>query len=68
MGLNTLQEIERAIRTLEPQELDELYTWLDQNCPQPLDARVRGDLAAGCRDKAIQRAQDDEKNGRVQAL
>jgi hypothetical protein len=68
MGLNTVQEIERAIRALKPQELEELYSWLDQNCPQPIDNRAQTDLAAGHLDKAIQRALDDEKNGRVQPL
>jgi hypothetical protein len=28
MGLNTLQEIERAITALKPRELEELYSWL----------------------------------------
>ncbi len=68
MGLKTVQEIERAIRALKPQELEELYSWLDQNCPQPIDTRVQADLAAGHLDNAIQRALDDEKNGRVQPL
>jgi hypothetical protein len=68
MGLNTLQEIERAIRALKPRELEELYSWLDQNCPQPIDTRVQSDLAAGHLDNAIHRALDDEKNGRVQPL
>ena len=68
MGLNTLQEIERAITALKPQELEELYEWLDQNCPQPIDSRLQSDLAAGRLDKAIHRALDDEKNGRVQPL
>jgi hypothetical protein len=68
MGLNTLQEIERAIRALKPRELEELYSWLDQNCPQPIDTRVQSDLAAGHLDSAIHRALDDEKNGRVQPL
>ena len=68
MGLNTLQEIKHAIRALKPQELEELYSWLDQNCPQPIDTRVQSDLAAGRLDKAIYRALDDEKNGRVQPL
>ena len=46
MGLNRVREIERAIRALKPQELEELYSWLDQNCPQPIDTRVQADLAA----------------------
>jgi hypothetical protein len=68
MGLNTVQEIERAIDALTPEELDQLYSWLDQRHPQPIDARVQSDLAAGRLDKAIRRALDDEKNGRVQPL
>jgi hypothetical protein len=68
MGLSTVQEIERAIRALKPQELEELYSWLEQNCPQPVDARVQSDLGAGRLDKAIQRALDDENNGRVGPL
>jgi hypothetical protein len=68
MGLNTVQEIERAIRALKPEELEELYSWLDQNCPQPIDTRVQSDLAVGRLDNAIHRALDDGKNGRVQPL
>ena len=68
MGLNTVEEIERAIRALNPHELEELCSWLDQNCPQPIDTRVQSDLAAGHLDIAIHRALDDEKNGRVQPL
>jgi hypothetical protein len=67
MGLNTVQEIERAIGTLTPQELEELWVWLDQH-PHPIDTRIQSDLAAGRLDKALQRALDDEKNGRVQPL
>ena len=68
MGLNTVQEIERAIGALTPQELEELYSWLDQNCPQPIDTRLQSDLTAGRLDKAIHRALDDETSGRVQPL
>jgi hypothetical protein len=68
-GLNTVRDIERAIDALTPQELDDLYSWLDQRHPQqPIDARVQSDLAAGRLDKAIRRALDDQKNGRVQPL
>ena len=68
MGLSTVQEIERAIGALMPQELEELYSWLDQHCPQPIDTRVQSDLVAGRLDKAILLAFDDERNGRVQPL
>jgi hypothetical protein len=68
MGLSTVQEIERAIGALTPRELEELYSWLDQNCPQPIDVRLESDLAAGRLDQAIHRALDDEKSGRAQPL
>lgn len=66
--MNTLQEIERAITALTSEEVDELYVWLDQHYPQPLDARIESDLAAGRLDSAIHRALDDEKNGRTKPL
>jgi hypothetical protein len=66
--MNTVQEIERAIQALTPRELEELYSWLDHHCAQPIDARIQSDLATGRLDKAINRALDDEKNGRVQPL
>ena len=68
MGLNTVEEIERAIGALTPNELQELYSWLDQNCPDPIDTRLQSDLMAGRLDKAIHRALEDEKSGRVQPL
>jgi hypothetical protein len=68
MSLNTVEEIERAIGALTPREIEELYVWLDQHHPQPVDARVESDLAAGRLDTAIQRALDDEKSGRVRPL
>ena len=68
MSLNTIKEIERAIGALTPREIEELYGWLDQHYPPPIDARVQSDLAAGTLDTAIQRALDDEKNGRTQPL
>ncbi len=68
MGLSTVQEIERAIGALTPHELEELYSWLDQNCPQPIDLRLQSDLTAGRLDKAIHRALEDDKSGRAQPL
>jgi hypothetical protein len=68
MALNTIKEIERAIGAHTPREIEELYVWLEQHCPPPIDTRVQSDLAAGRLDTAIQRALDDEENGRVQPL
>lgn len=68
MALNTVQEIERAIAALDPRQLQELYSWIDQHAPQPIDTRLEVDLSTGRLDSAISRALQDEKAGRVQPL
>ena len=35
--MNSLQDIERAIDSLKPQELAELYAWLERHRPAPMD-------------------------------
>jgi len=66
--MTTVKEIELAIGALSPQEIEELYTWLDRHYPHPIDTRVASDLADGRLDSAIQRALDDKKNGRTRPL
>jgi hypothetical protein len=68
MRLNSIKKVERAIGALTPGEIEELYAWLEQHRPPPIDARVQSDLAAGRLDPAIQRALDDEKYSRVEPL
>jgi hypothetical protein len=68
MRLDTVQEIERAIDTLAPQQMEELYVWLDQHHPQPIDAQLKADLAAGRIDDRINRALADHKAGNTQPL
>jgi hypothetical protein len=68
MTLNTVEEIERAIETLTPPQVEELYSWLEAHYPHPLDVRVETDLAAGRLDNALGRALDDEKNNRVRSI
>ena len=68
MSLSTVQEIERAIGALTPPELEELYVWLDQHCPQPIDAQLKADLDAGRIDDRISRALADHKAGNTRPL
>jgi hypothetical protein len=68
MHLKTVQEIERAIDTLTPQQMEELYVWLDQRHPQPIDAQLKADLDAGRIDDRINRALADHKAGNTQPL
>jgi hypothetical protein len=66
--MDTLREIERAIRALSPRELEELYSWMDEHCPQPIDAQLKADLDAGRIDDRIRRALVDHKAGNIQPL
>jgi hypothetical protein len=68
MRLDTLQEIERAIDALTPQQMEELYVWLDQHHPQPIDAQLKADLDAGRIDDRINRALANHKAGNTQPL
>lgn len=66
--MNTVHEIERAIDALTPQQMEELYVWLDQRHPQPIDAQLKADLDAGRIDNRINRALADHKVGNTQPL
>ncbi len=68
MSLNSIQEIERAIDALTPQQIDELYRWLDQRYPQSIDTQLKADLEAGRIDNRINRALADQKAGNTQPL
>ncbi|HVI09047.1 MAG TPA: hypothetical protein VND65_12225 [Candidatus Binatia bacterium] len=68
MAPHTVKEIESAIQTLTPREREELCIWLDQHYPHGVDARLSADLAAGRLDSAIERALEEEKEGRVRPL
>jgi hypothetical protein len=64
----TLLDIERAIDALTPEQIEELYLWLDQRYSQIIDAQLKADLDAGRMDERINRALADHKAGRTQPL
>lgn len=68
MQLNTLQDIERAIDALTPQQREQLSVWLDEHYPQPIDVQLKADLGNGRIDDRINRAVADHKAGRTQSL
>ena len=68
MPLDTVQEIQRAIEALTPQQMEELYVWPDQHYPQPIDAQLKADLDAGRIDDRINRALADHTAGNTQPL
>ncbi|HEX4134677.1 MAG TPA: hypothetical protein VHY84_08730 [Bryobacteraceae bacterium] len=68
MDPNIVQEIEHAIDTLSPQQVEELSVWLDQRHPQAIDAQLKADLDAGRIDDRINRALADHRTGSAQPL
>jgi hypothetical protein len=69
MAGKRIKEIERAIGELTRDELEELRLWFDEYAgPTLLDKSIEADVAAGRLDKAVARALDDEKGGRVRPL
>lgn len=68
MAPSTVKDIERANETLTAREIAELYAWLDEYHTHPINARLSSDLSAGRLDAAMDRALEDERNGRIRPL
>jgi hypothetical protein len=68
MILNTVQEIERAIDALTPDQREELYIWLDEHYLQTGDVQLKAAIDAGRFDDRIARAIADHKAGRTEPL
>jgi hypothetical protein len=66
--MSTVQEIERAIVGLSPQELDDLYAWMDEHTPQQIDVQLKADLEAGHLDDSIRRALGEHAAGETREL
>ncbi len=67
-AMSTVQEIEQAIGKLSPQEVEELHAWMEEQYPEPIDARLKADLEAGRMDSRIQAALGDHKAGNTRVL
>ncbi len=68
MNLNTVQEIERAIDALTPDQREELYVWLDEHYLPAGDMQLKAAIDAGRFDDRIARAIADHKAGRTEPL
>jgi hypothetical protein len=68
MNLNTVQEIERAIDALTPDQREELYVWLDEHYLQSGDMQLKAAIDAGRFDDRIARALANHKAGRTEPL
>jgi hypothetical protein len=68
MTLNTVQEIERAIDALTPDQREELHVWLDEHYLQSGDMQLKAAIDAGRFDDRIARPPADHKAGRTEPL
>jgi hypothetical protein len=66
--MDTGQEIERAIDSLPPEQLEELSLWFEERYSQTVDERLKADIEAGRFDERIDRAIVDHKAGRTEPL
>ncbi len=66
--MSTVPQIERAIVGLSPQELDDLYAWMDEHTPQQIDVHLKADLEAGRLDGHIRRALAEHTAGETREL
>lgn len=60
-----LQDMERAIDALAPNQRAELLLWLDRQYPQPIDEKLEAELHEGRLDDLIDRALSDREAGRT---
>lgn len=68
MSLIGLEEIQKAIVLLTPQEQRELLGWIEESISTRFDARIQSDMDAGRLDSLIDGALQEQKEGRVRPL
>jgi hypothetical protein len=56
-----VQQIERAIDALTPEQREQLYLWLDEQYLQPSDIQLKAAIDAGRFDERIARAVADHQ-------
>ena len=66
--MNTIQEIEQAIRKLDPLELAEFRKWYFTFDADAWDEEIRKDAESGKLDFLIDEAREDLRRGRVKNL
>ncbi len=68
MDLDTVQQIERAIDALTPEQREQLYLWLDEQHLQSGEIQLKAAIDAGRFDERIARAVADHKAGKTELL
>ncbi len=64
----TVEKLERAVRKLPPRKLVEFSRWFEQYRSGQWDEQIESDAKAGRLDKHIEKAREQYRNGKTQAL
>jgi hypothetical protein len=59
----TVEDIEKAIATLKPNELDRLRAWFEEFQAARFDEKIERDAKAGRLDRLAEQALDDYRKG-----
>lgn len=66
--MSTVQEIEEAVRRLDPSELEVFRAWFAEFDAELWDRELEADVAAGRLDRLAEEALDDLREGRCTDL
>jgi hypothetical protein len=64
----TIEDIEKAVATLPPEQFAQFRTWFEQFDTVRFDQKIERDAAEGRLDRLADQALDDLRNGRAREL
>jgi hypothetical protein len=67
-SMTTVEDIEKAIATLNPGEFDRLRAWFEEFQAARFDEKIERDAKAGKLDRFANQAIDDHRKGRSREL
>lgn len=67
-SMTKLEDIEKAVRELTPEERAKLRVWLEELEEQAFDDKIERDAKAGKLDWLVEEARADAKAGRIREL
>ena len=63
--MSTVQEIEKAITKLKPEQVEQIADWLEDYREEAWDRQIERDAKAGKLDKLISKAKADARSGKA---
>ncbi len=66
--MTTVDEIERAVSSLAPPELERFRAWFEESQAVRFDRRIEEDARAGRLDLLVERAREDFRRGEAREI